>query len=38
MDKGYGEWFSKEMGKIDEVKSLSDFDIYFDKKKEKQKA
>ena len=38
MDEGYGEWFSKEMEKIDEVKSLSDFDIYFDKKKEKQKA
>ena len=32
MDEGYGEWFSKEMEKIDEVKSLSDFDIYFDKK------
>ena len=37
-DKGYGEWFSEEMDNIEQVKSLSEFDGYFDKKKEKQKA
>ena len=37
MDEGYGEWFSKEMEKIDEVKSLSDF-IYILIKKRKKKA
>ena len=37
-DKGYGEWFSEETDNIEHVKSLSEFDGYFDKKKEKQKA